>query len=156
MQRREFVFGMPLLLASGSVVAHHGWSGFDETRPIYLAGKVLEVSWQNPHAELIVHVNQPLAVPASLKSRSAPPQSAQVDAAAVFSRAVVPTRRDEKWEIELSPLTRLSAWKVPEIKVGEELEVVGYTFAGEKGDAVLRAEYLIRGTVVTPLRSSPA
>ncbi|MEC5385760.1 DUF6152 family protein [Uliginosibacterium sp. H3] len=156
MQRRDFVFGMPLLLASGSALAHHGWSGFDETRPLYLAGKVVEVEWQNPHAELILQLNQPLAVPASLKSRTAPAQSAGIDAGPIFARAVVPTRRDEKWEIELSPLTRLSAWKVPEVKVGEELELVGYTFAGEKGDAVLRAEYLIRGNTVTPLRSSPA
>lgn len=156
MQRREFIFGVPLLLGSAPVLAHHGWSSFDETRPLYLAGKAVEVRWQNPHAELVLQLNEPLALPPDLKSRTAPAQSASVDAAGVFARAVLPTRRDRTWEIELSPLTRLNAWKVAEIKSGEPLEMVGYTFAGEKGQAILRVEFLIRGGVVTPLRSSPA
>lgn len=156
MRRREFVFGMPLVLGAGPVLAHHGWSSFDESRPLYLAGKAAEVRWQNPHAELILQLSQPLVLPAALKSRTAPAQSASVDAAAIFARAVLPTRRDEKWEVELSPLTRLNAWKVPEIKAGENLELVGYTFPGEKGAAIFRVEFLIRGEVVTPLRSSPA
>jgi hypothetical protein len=98
----------------------------------------------------------PLVLPASLKNRTAPKQSAPVDAASVFAKAVLPTRRDAQWEIELSPLTRLQAWNTPEIKAGEMLELVGYTFVGEKGAAILRVEFLIRGNTVTPLRSSPA
>ncbi|MFT3734945.1 MAG: DUF6152 family protein [Rhodocyclaceae bacterium] len=155
MQRRQFMTGVPLLLASQPLWAHHGWSSFDETRPLYLAGKVTRVRWQNPHAELLLEPAKPLAVPATLKSRTAPKQSAAVDAAAIFAKAVVPTRNDASWEIELSPLTRLQSWKVPEVKVGEMIEVVGYTFTGEKGEAILRVEFLIRGDVVTPLRSAP-
>jgi hypothetical protein len=34
--------------------------------------------------------------------------------------------------------------------------VLGFTFTGEKGDAVLRAEYLFVGAQVYGLRSSPA
>ena len=95
-------------------------------------------------------------MPANLKTRTAPRQSARVDAASVFDKAVLPTRRDAQWEIELSPLTRLQAWNTPEIKTGEFLELVGYTFAEEKGAPILRVEFLIRGDTVTPLRSSPA
>ena len=156
MERRQFIIGFPLVLASGQLLAHHGWSSFDETRPIYLAGKAARVRWQNPHAELVLDLADPLVLPASLKTRTAPKQSAPVDAASVFSKAVLPTRRDPQWEIELSPLTRLQAWNTPEIKGGETLELVGYTFAGEKGDAILRVEFLIRCVTVTPLRSSPA
>lgn len=156
MERRRFIMGFPLVLASGPLWAHHGWSSFDETRPIYLAGRVARVRWQNPHAELILDLANPLVLPVSLKTRMAPKQSAPVDAASVFAKAVLPTRRDAQWEVELSPLTRLQAWNTPEIKVGEMLELVGYTFFGEKGDATLRVEFLIRGDTVTPLRSSPA
>lgn len=156
MERRKFIIGLPLVLASRPLWAHHGWSSFDETRPIYLAGKAARVRWQNPHAELVLDLAVPLVLPVSLKTRTAPKQSAPVDAASLFAKAVLPTRRDAQWEIELSPLTRLQAWNTPEIKAGELLEVVGYTFAGEKGDAILRAEFLIRGDIVTPLRSSPA
>ncbi|GAA5167455.1 DUF6152 family protein [Viridibacterium curvum] len=162
MQRRQFVLSLPAIAAAPSMFlsqplwAHHGWSSFDETRPLYLAGKATRVRWQNPHAELVLDVSKPLAVPASLKSRLAPRQSATVDAPAIFAKAVVPTRSDARWTIELSPLTRLQAWSVAEISEGDMLELVGYTFAGEKGEAILRVEFLIRGEVVTPLRSSPA
>ncbi len=156
MERRKFIMGFPLVLASRPLWAHHGWSSFDETRPIYLAGKVASVRWQNPHAELMLDLANPLVLPATLKTRTAPKQSAPVDAASLFAKAVLPTRRDAQWEIELSPLTRLQAWNTTEIKAGELLELVGYTSAGEKGDAILRVEFLIRGDTVTPLRSSPA
>jgi hypothetical protein len=45
---------------------------------------------------------------------------------------------------------------VPEIKNGTDLAVLGFTFAGEKGEAVLRAEYLFLGGQVYGLRSGPA
>ena len=156
MERRTFILGIPFVLASRPLWAHHGWSSFDETRPIYLAGKAARVRWQNPHAELILELANPLVLPANLKTLTVPKQSASVDAASVLAKTVLPIHRDTQWEIELSPLTRLQAWNTPEIKAGELLEMVGYTFAGEKGDPILRVEFLIRGNTVTPLRSSPA
>lgn len=30
-------------------VAHHGWSSYDETRPITLTGPLIDVQWGNPH-----------------------------------------------------------------------------------------------------------
>jgi hypothetical protein len=59
--------------------------------------------------------------------------------------------------VELAPLTRMQAWKVPEIRNGDTLGVLGFTFAGERGEAVLRAEYLwVAGGGVYGLRSGPA
>ena len=49
----------------------------------------------------------------------------------------------------------MEAWKVPEIKVGEAVSVLGFAAPGEKGDPVLRAEYLFAGGKVYGLRSSP-
>jgi len=44
---------------------------------------------------------------------------------------------------------------VPQIKDGDTLAVLGFTFAGEQGAAVLRAEYLFVGGKTYGLRSSP-
>ena len=73
-----------------------------------------------------------------------------------LARAVVPTRKDRKWEIELAPLTRMEAWKVAEIKPGTTLSVVGFIFKEEKGEPILRAEYLFVDGKAYGLRSSPA
>lgn len=136
--------------------AHHGWSSFDADRPIYLEGVVRKVRWQNPHAELELEVPAALAVPADLAQRTVPAQTAPVDGKALLARAVVPTRKDRRWEIELAPLTRMQAWQVREIKVGDALSVVGFTLREEKGDAVLRSEYLFADGKAYGLRSSPA
>ena len=91
-----------------------------------------------------------------MAQRTLPAQSAPVDGKALLAKAVLPTRPDKRWEIELAPLTRLQAWKVPEIKPGTRLSVLGFTFTGEKGEAILRAEYLFLDGKVYGLRSSPA
>ena len=154
MQRRSLIvvaFAAPL-----GARAHHGWSSFDQGRPIWLEGRTTQVDWRNPHAELTLELPADLKLPPDLASRRLPPQSAAVDGPALLKAAQLPTRKDRVWEIELAPLTRMDAWKVPQIKVGDNVGVLGFTFAGEKGDAVLRAEYLFAGGQVYGLRSSPA
>ena len=49
----------------------------------------------------------------------------------------------------------MQAWKIDEIKPGDSMAVIGYTFAGEKGAPVLRAEYLFIQGQTYGLRSSP-
>ena len=155
MQRRVFIAG--LTSACGlPALAHHGWSSFDQERPIYLEGRAAKVMWRNPHGELELELPPKLALPADLKQRSLPKQSADVDGPGLLARAQLPTRTDRRWEVELAPLTRLAAWGVEEIKPGTELAVVGFTFAGEKGGPVLRAEYLFLGGKTYGMRSSPA
>ena len=154
--KRRMVLGWGALAFTHVASAHHGWSSFDQERPIYLEGRVLKVAWRNPHAELELELAPELRLPADLSQRALPAQSASVDGAALVKRAVLPTRRDKVWEIELAPLTRMEAWKVPEIKVGESVSVIGFTLTGEKGEAVVRAEYLFAGGKVFGLRSSPA
>ena len=141
-------------LAATIAFAHHGWSSFDETKPIYLEGVVKSVKWQNPHAELMLEVNGASA-PAALTRFAIPKQSANVDGLTVLGSAKAPSRKDKVWEVEFAPITRMDAWKVAPIKVGEKIAVVGYTFKDEKGEATLRVEFLIGNGKVTPLRSSP-
>ncbi len=145
-----------LLLAFtvGTASAHHGWSSFDETKPIYLEGVVKSVKWQNPHAEVMLEINR-VEPPAAITRFAIPKQSAPVDAVTILGTAKAPTRKDAVWEIEFAPITRMDAWKVAPIKAGEKIAVVGYTFKDEKGEATLRVEFLIGNGKVTPLRSSP-
>lgn len=137
-------------------LAHHGWSSFDQSRPIYLEGRAVEVKWRSPHAELKLEIATDLRLPADLPKRPVPPQMAGVDGAALLAKTVLPARRDRVWEIELAPLSRMSQWQVPPIAVGAELGLVGFTFIAEKGDPVLRAEYLFLAGRVYGMRSSPA
>jgi Family of unknown function (DUF6152) len=150
-----------LLLAAAALVpvaarAHHGWSSFDVARPIYLEGKAVNVAWRNPHVELDLDVAPDLKLPADLAQRAVPAQSATVDGAGLLKAAQLPTRKDKRWHIELAPLSRMEAWKAAEIKNGDAISMLGFTFAGEKGDAVLRVEYLWAGGKTYALRSSPA
>ena len=157
MQRRRLLLvGAGAALVLPTARAHHGWSSFDQSRPLYLDGRARKVAWRNPHAEIELELRPGLALPADLAQRALPAQTAPVDGAKLLSAAQLPTRKDPVWEIELAPLTRLQAWSVPEVKVGESLAVVGFTFGDEKGDAVLRAEYLFLGGKTYALRSGPA
>lgn len=158
MDRRTLLQAGALALGgvAGAARAHHGWSSFDQNRPIYLEGKAVQVAWRNPHAELVLEVPENLAVPAGLAQRPVPAQSATVDGAALLARATVPTRKDRRWEIELAPIFRLNQWQVPEVKVGDSVAMVGFTFEGERGEPVLRVEYLFIGDKTYGLRSSPA
>jgi hypothetical protein len=153
MKRRTFVLAAATL--PGLSLAHHGWSSFDQDRPVYLEGKVVKSRWQNPHAELEIEVPANLRLPPDLGARQVPAQSAPVDGKALLAKAVVPNRKDKVWEIELAPLTRMEAWKVAEIKPGATVSVVGFTFKEEKGQPILRCEYLFVDGKAYGLRSSP-
>ncbi|MCM5682213.1 DUF6152 family protein [Schlegelella sp. S2-27] len=141
---------------AGSARAHHGWSSFDQTRPLYLEGRAATVQWRNPHVELVLELAGDLQLPADLKQRVLPRQTAPVDGPALLAAAQLPTRRDKRWTIELAPLTRVQAWQVPEIQPGTPLAVLGFGFDGEKGEPVLRAEYVFVGGKAYGMRSSPA
>lgn len=152
--KRRTLLAAPLLVALPAW-AHHGWSSFDLSKPIYLEGRVSKVAWRNPHAELELDLNADLKLPADLASRALPAQAAAVDGSALLKAAQLPQRKDRRWTIELAPLTRMEAWKVAEIKPGEPVAVLGFAFAEEKGDPVLRVEYLFVQGKTYGLRSAP-
>lgn len=159
MQRRHLLRLAPAVLALPALTparAHHGWSSFDQSRPLYLQGTAANVAWRNPHAELALDLAPGLQLPADLATRAVPAQSAPVDGAGLLKAARLPTRAERRWFVELAPLSRMQAWGVPPLKDGDSLAVLGFTFAGEKGDPILRAEYLFVGGKTYGLRSSPA
>ena len=59
--------GLPLLAQ-----AHHGWSSFDQGRPIWLEGRASKVAWRNPHAELKLELPADARLPTDLASRAVP------------------------------------------------------------------------------------
>ena len=158
MNRRNFFPVVAALVSvplSQRLFAHHGWSSFDESRPLYIAGTVKSLKWQNPHAEIVITVDKDATLPADLAKRSAPAQTATVDGAKILASASLPKKRGD-WTIELSPMTRIDAWKVPAPKVGDSVAAVAYSFKDEKGAAFARVEYLIVGDRIYGLRSLPA
>ncbi|PSJ40640.1 DUF6152 family protein [Allosphingosinicella deserti] len=44
-------YAVAILLAAcpAAAAAHHGWSSYDETKPITLTGPLTAISWGNPH-----------------------------------------------------------------------------------------------------------
>jgi hypothetical protein len=149
-----------LLAAAAAVpvaaLAHHGWSSFDQDKPVYLEGRVKTVRWANPHAEAVITVDAAMKLPADLASRSVPAQSQNVDGAAILAKTRLPEAAAGDWTIEFAPLARMNAWGVREPKAGERIEVVGYIAPKIGGGRLLRVEYLFSGGGVYGLRSSPA
>ena len=154
MQRRLLVLAAVSLPLAAR--AHHGWSSFDQGRPLFLSGKAANVAWRNPHAELDLELDADLKLPADLAQRKLPAQSAGVDGPGLLKAAQLPTRKDRRWHLELAPLSRMEAWKVVPIRNGDAVQVLGFTFTREKGEALLRVEYLWAGGLTAGLRSSPA
>jgi hypothetical protein len=54
-----FAAGVGLMLASGSVIAHHSFAAeFDADHPINFKGVVTKVEWMNPHAYFYLDVTE--------------------------------------------------------------------------------------------------
>ena len=153
-RRRFLVTG--LVLASAPAIAHHGWSSFDQDRPLFLVGTVKSVRWQNPHAEIVLTVGPGLALPPDLAQRAVPAQTQRVDGSALMKKTVLPPNPTGDWEIELAPLSRMEAWGLKEpLKAGDRIELVGYALA-DSSKKVLRVEYMFAGGRAFAFRSSPA
>ena len=37
------------LVAVGAALAHHGWTGYDESKAFTITGVIREAKWENPH-----------------------------------------------------------------------------------------------------------
>ena len=100
-RRRAFLLqagsaGLLLPCAMLPAHAHHGWSSFDQERPIYLEGRAAKVRWANPHAEIELELPAEPRLPADLKQRAVPAQTAPVDGPALLARAQLPKRPDRR------------------------------------------------------------
>jgi hypothetical protein len=155
MKRRYFVHLTIGVLLAAPVLAHHGWSSFDQDKPLYLSGTLTEVRWQNPHAEAKLRVDA-TKLPDGFAARTLPAQQQSVDAAGILKKAQVPTNAGGVWEVEFAPLSRMQQWGLSQPpKVGDRIEVIGYALA-DGNKRVLRVEYLFLEGKAFAFRSSPA
>jgi hypothetical protein len=70
---------LALLLCSAVASAHHGWSGYDESKTTTLTGTIEESSWSNPHASIKLKVGDAtwkviLAPVSRMKTRGMTPE----------------------------------------------------------------------------------
>lgn len=49
---------IPALLVAAPVAAHHGWSSYDESKPLTVAGTFTKVEWANPHGSATMTWNK--------------------------------------------------------------------------------------------------
>ncbi len=155
MKRRYFLNLAVGALLVAPVLAHHGWSSFDQDKPLYLSGTLTQVRWQNPHAEAMLRVDA-TKLPEGFATRTLPAQQQSVDAAGIVKKASVPANAAGVWEIEFAPLSRMQQWGLSQPpKVGDRIEVIGYGLA-EGNKRVLRVEYLFLDGKAFAFRSSPA
>ncbi|ULX52228.1 hypothetical protein A9P79_10105 [Cupriavidus taiwanensis] len=49
---RPILGTVALAMAAVPALAHHGWSTYDETKPMTLTGKIVESYYENPHAHI--------------------------------------------------------------------------------------------------------
>ena len=54
MKLRQLVV-IAVLLAAAPIWAHHGSTGFDQTKPVRFIGKVSKLQWTNPH--VVIHID---------------------------------------------------------------------------------------------------
>ena len=154
MKRRYFVHLTIGALLATPVLAHHGWSSFDQDKPLYLSGTLTQVRWQNPHTEVMLRVDA-TKLPEGIASRTVPAQQQSVDGAGILKKVQVPANAAGVWEVEFAPLSRMQAWGLSQpLNVGDRIEVIGYGLADEN-KRLLRAEYLFINGKAYAFRSSP-
>ena len=155
MKRRNFVYLISGALLAAPVLAHHGWSSFDQDKPLYLSGTLTQVRWQNPHTEVMLRVDA-TKLPDGIATRTVPAQQQSVDGAGILKKVQVPANAAGVWEVEFAPLSRMQAWGLSQPpKVGDRIEVIGYGLADDNNKRLLRAEYLFINGKVYAFRSSP-
>jgi hypothetical protein len=55
---KSTLFGFLTAVLAGSAWAHHGWTGYDESKTITLTGVIREASYENPHALIKLQVDE--------------------------------------------------------------------------------------------------
>ena len=67
-------------LSAFSAAAHHGWSEYDQTKPLTLTGKIVESGYEHPHGHVRLATSDKtwhvvLAPPSRMEARGLPPAS---------------------------------------------------------------------------------
>jgi len=101
------VLALGLTLISAPAEAHHGWSSYDLSRPVYVIGTVAEVIWQNPHVEVLLDVRADIRLPADLAQTPIPDFLERVGGRETLQKARLPSLPNKRWTLELAPIARM-------------------------------------------------
>ena len=76
-----------LVFATSLTYAHHGWTGYDETKPLTVTGTIKASGYENPHGFVDLQVDKKtwhvvLAPPSRMESRGLPKDKLKVGATA--------------------------------------------------------------------------
>lgn len=119
--------------------AHHGWGHYDTSSPLILEGRVIEVTWANPHPELVVEVSAEEAPPAA-SSLPVPPELQALGFAETAAAARPADAR--RWTLDLAPIGRLEQWGLPRAPVvGDTIQAIGFPACAEEG--VIRPSLIV-------------
>jgi len=55
-----FTTAVLLMIGAGPLAAHHGWTGYDENKPLTLTGTVKAAAYENPHSFVDLQVSDKL------------------------------------------------------------------------------------------------
>ncbi|PJF37047.1 MAG: hypothetical protein CUN49_02335 [Candidatus Thermofonsia Clade 1 bacterium] len=116
-----------LTLIGTPAEAHHGWSSYDLSRPVYVIGTVAEVIWQNPHVEVLLDVHGDIRLPANLAETPIPNFLERVGGRETLQKARLPSQAAKRWRLELAPISRMMQYGANRrAQVGETVAFVGY------------------------------
>ncbi|MCO4861973.1 DUF6152 family protein [Cupriavidus sp. WGlv3] len=112
-------------------LAHHGWGYYDTATPLYFSGRVVTVTWRNPHPQVTIEV-EAVTLPRNWNTLPIPPELAELDFAKTLAavRASAPPGR---WTLDLAPINRLERWGMPrEPRPGDRLEAIGFPSCNDR------------------------
>lgn len=78
-----------VVLSAGVLYAHHGWTGYDESKTVQYTGVIKEAGYENPHGFVNLEVDKKiwriiLAPPARMESRGLPKERLKVGGTATI------------------------------------------------------------------------
>jgi hypothetical protein len=100
MVSRRVLLGAAILLAATPAAAHHGWSSYDSSKLVKLAGVVRAIDVGNPHAEMRLEADGRiwliiLSPPSRMEARGLPAASIKVGDRASVEGYVSKSEPDE-------------------------------------------------------------